>query len=164
LLPPSIVAPVMVPSVATSQLEVAIAKVSSFVLMVALPWKSRAVVESVVPLMVPPTANVPLMSVVVALMSRVVVVTSTSVSASISNWPSAEELKALLADLKLDARALMRTFEAPYKDNNLDDESLSEDDLIQAMIDHPILIERPIVKTDKGVAIGRPPENILAIL
>ncbi len=78
--------------------------------------------------------------------------------------PSAEELKALLADLKLDARALMRTFEAPYKDNNLDDESLSEDDLIQAMIDHPILIERPIVKTDKGVAIGRPPENILAIL
>ncbi|HIM95954.1 MAG TPA: arsenate reductase (glutaredoxin), partial [Gammaproteobacteria bacterium] len=52
----------------------------------------------------------------------------------------------------------------PYKENNLDDESLSEDQLIQAMIDNPILIERPIVKTDKGIAIGRPPENILAIL
>jgi arsenate reductase len=64
----------------------------------------------------------------------------------------------------MDPRSLMRTFEAPYKENNLDDESLSEDQLIQAMVDNPILIERPIVKTDKGIAIGRPPENVLAIL
>jgi len=78
--------------------------------------------------------------------------------------PSTNELKALLKDLNLDARSLMRTFEAPYKDNNLDDESLSEEVLIQAMIDNPILIERPIVRTDKGVVIGRPPENILAII
>lgn len=78
--------------------------------------------------------------------------------------PNMDELKALLSDLNLDARSLMRTFEAPYKDNNLDDESLSEDALIQAMIDNPILIERPIVRTDKGVVIGRPPENILAII
>ncbi len=78
--------------------------------------------------------------------------------------PSVAELKGLLDELKMEPRALMRTFEAPYKENNLDDESLSEDDLIQAMVDHPILIERPIVKTDKGIAIGRPPENILAIL
>ncbi len=78
--------------------------------------------------------------------------------------PTADELKALLSELNMDARSLMRTFEAPYKDNNLDNESLSEDALIQAMIDNPILIERPIVKTDKGVVIGRPPENILAIL
>ena len=78
--------------------------------------------------------------------------------------PSVDELKALLKDLNLDARSLMRTFEAPYKDNNLADESLSEGQLIQAMIDNPILIERPIVRTDKGVVIGRPPENILAIL
>jgi arsenate reductase len=42
--------------------------------------------------------------------------------------------------------------------------SLSEDDLIQAMVDNPILIERPIVKTDKGTVIGRPPENVLAII
>ena len=78
--------------------------------------------------------------------------------------PSFDELKALLKDLDLDARSLMRKHESPYKDNQLDDESLSEDALIQAMIDHPILIERPIVKTAKGVAIGRPPENILAII
>ena len=78
--------------------------------------------------------------------------------------PRFNELKALINELKTDARGLMRTFEAPYKENNLDDKSLSEDDLIQAMIDHPILIERPIVRTDKGVAIGRPPESILAII
>ncbi|MDB3971871.1 MAG: arsenate reductase (glutaredoxin) [Gammaproteobacteria bacterium] len=78
--------------------------------------------------------------------------------------PSFDELKALIIELKTDARGLMRTFEAAYKENNLDDELLNEDELIQAMIDHPILIERPIVRTDKGVAIGRPPENILAII
>jgi arsenate reductase (glutaredoxin) len=78
--------------------------------------------------------------------------------------PNADELKALLTDLKLEARSLMRTFEAPYKDNNLEDESLSEDELIQAMIANPILIERPIVRTTKGVAIGRPPENVLPII
>jgi arsenate reductase len=78
--------------------------------------------------------------------------------------PNMEELKLLLTNLKLDARALMRTFEAPYKDNNLDDKSLTENELIQAMIDYPILIERPIVKTNKGVVIGRPPENILTII
>lgn len=78
--------------------------------------------------------------------------------------PSFDELKALLTDLGLEPRALMRTFEAPYKDNHLDDESLSEDTLIQAMIEYPILIERPIVRTENGVAIGRPPENILTII
>lgn len=82
----------------------------------------------------------------------------------LEDTPSAQELKALLRELKMLPRALMRTHEAPYKDNNLDDESLSEDDLIQAMIDNPILIERPIVKTDKGIVIGRPPENVLNIL
>jgi arsenate reductase len=82
----------------------------------------------------------------------------------LEDTPSVAELKALLDELGMDPRNLMRTFEAPYKENNLDDESLSEDHLIQAMVDNPILIERPIVKTDKGIAIGRPPENILAIL
>ncbi len=47
---------------------------------------------------------------------------------------------------------------------NLSDPSLSEQALIQAMIATPILIERPIVKTDKGVVIGRPPESVLTIL
>ena len=78
--------------------------------------------------------------------------------------PTTQQLKALLAELKMTPRALMRTFEAPYKANNLADERLTEDALIQAMVDNPILIQRPIVKTDKGIAIGRPPENILAII
>jgi len=82
----------------------------------------------------------------------------------LENTPSVDELKDLLNQLNMDARSLMRTFEAPYKENNLDDESLSEDDLIQAMIDNPILIERPIVKTDKGIVIARPPENVLSII
>jgi arsenate reductase len=82
----------------------------------------------------------------------------------LENTPSMDELKDLLNQLNMDARSLMRTFEAPYKENNLDDESLSEDDLIQAMIDNPILIERPIVKTDKGIVIARPPENVLGII
>ena len=82
----------------------------------------------------------------------------------LEDTPSVAELKGLLDELKMDPRSLTRTFEAPYKENNLDDESLSEDQLIQAMVDNPILIERPIVKTDKGIAIGRPPENVLAIL
>ena len=82
----------------------------------------------------------------------------------LENTPSVDELKDLLNQLNMDARSLMRTFEVPYKENNLDDESLSEDDLIQAMIDNPILIERPIVKTDKGIVIARPPENVLGII
>ena len=82
----------------------------------------------------------------------------------LDDTPSVEELKLLLEQLKLDARSFMRTHEAPYVDNNLADETLSEADLIQAMVDHPILIERPIVKTDKGTIIGRPPENVLAVI
>lgn len=82
----------------------------------------------------------------------------------LEDTPTAEELKTLLSELGMDARSLIRTFEAPYKDNNLGDESLSEEDLIQAMINNPILIERPIVKTDKGIVIGRPPENVLTII
>jgi arsenate reductase len=78
--------------------------------------------------------------------------------------PNNDELKALIKALNIDARGLMRRCEAIYKEHNLDDKTLSEADLIQAMIDNPILIERPIVKTDKGVVIGRPPENVLRII
>jgi arsenate reductase len=46
----------------------------------------------------------------------------------------------------------------------LSNKTLSEDELIKAMLEFPILIERPIVRTEKGVAIGRPPENIQSIL
>jgi len=78
--------------------------------------------------------------------------------------PSESELRSLLSDLGINARDLIRKGEQAYKDLNLVDKSKSDDDLIAAMIKFPILIERPIVKTSKGTAIGRPPENVLSIL
>lgn len=78
--------------------------------------------------------------------------------------PSKKQLSDILDLLHLEPRELMRTFEAPYKEHNLDNESLSRDELIQAMIDNPILIERPIVINGNKATIGRPPEKILEIL
>lgn len=78
--------------------------------------------------------------------------------------PSAGELKALLAGLGLSARQLMRRGESVYKELGLDRPELGEDELVRAMVEHPILIERPIVVANGKVALGRPPENILGIL
>ncbi len=78
--------------------------------------------------------------------------------------PSKEELKYILNQLGLEPRQLMRKHEKEYRENKLADESLSRDDLIEAMITFPKIIERPIVVKDGKVAVGRPPENVLAIL
>ena len=78
--------------------------------------------------------------------------------------PSATELGAILKQLGLGARALMRTKEPEYKTLKLDDPKLSEKQLIAAMAAHPILIERPIVLSGGKAALGRPPENVLKIL
>jgi arsenate reductase len=78
--------------------------------------------------------------------------------------PSREEIASLLFDLGICARELMRSGEVAFKDQNLANPALTEEHLIEAMIATPILIERPIVKTNKGVVIGRPPENVLTIL
>lgn len=78
--------------------------------------------------------------------------------------PSADELEKILIGLGMEPRELMRKGQDEYKTLGLDDESLSRDALIDAMIKNPILIERPIVITDKGVAIGRPLENVKKIL
>lgn len=78
--------------------------------------------------------------------------------------PSFRELSDLLDQLGLEPRELMRTHEKPYKENRLDDAQLSRDELITAMIEHPILIERPIVIHDGKAVIGRPPEKVLDIL
>ncbi|WP_455198463.1 arsenate reductase (glutaredoxin) [Kaarinaea lacus] len=78
--------------------------------------------------------------------------------------PDAKTLDELLTRLGMEPRDLMRKNEAEYKENHLDDQSLSRDQLIQAMVDHPKLIERPIVVANNKVAIGRPPENVLDIL
>jgi len=78
--------------------------------------------------------------------------------------PDAQTLNDILSALNMEPRQLMRKHEAEYKDNNLDNPDLTKEQLIQAMIDYPKLIERPIVVNNGKVAIGRPPVNILDIL
>lgn len=78
--------------------------------------------------------------------------------------PDAHQLKKILQLLGLSPRDLMRTKEVEYKENNLDSKTLSDDQLIAALIKNPVLIERPIVLANGKAAIGRPPENVLEIL
>ncbi|MCH7501444.1 MAG: arsenate reductase (glutaredoxin) [Nitrospinae bacterium] len=78
--------------------------------------------------------------------------------------PTAETLNEILAQLGLAPRDLMRKKEAIYAECGLDNPSLSDDDLIDFMIQHPILIERPIVVANGKAALGRPPEQVLDIL
>lgn len=78
--------------------------------------------------------------------------------------PDAAELKILLSQLGITARQLLRTGEAIYRELRLDDPSLDEEALIAAMVDHPGLIERPIVVTGDKAVIARPPELVLSIL
>ncbi|MCW8975803.1 MAG: arsenate reductase (glutaredoxin), partial [Sedimenticola sp.] len=78
--------------------------------------------------------------------------------------PSRDELIGLLDGLGLEPRQLMRQGEAEYQQAGLDNPELTRDQLIQAMLDYPRLIERPIVVKDGKVIIGRPPERVLDIL
>ncbi len=78
--------------------------------------------------------------------------------------PSVQELDDILQKLGMEPRELMRKKEAEYKANNLDDAALDRQALIQAMVNNPILIERPIVIAGGKAAVGRPPEAVLAIL
>jgi arsenate reductase len=78
--------------------------------------------------------------------------------------PSAQQLDDILQQLDMEPRELMRKKEAEYKANGLDDTSLDRQALITAMINNPILIERPIVIANGKAALGRPPEAVLTIL
>ena len=78
--------------------------------------------------------------------------------------PDQKTLKALLKKLGLSARQLMRRNEQAYKEAGLDNPGLSEADLIEAMVEQPVLIERPIVINGNKAALGRPPEDVLKIL
>ncbi len=78
--------------------------------------------------------------------------------------PSKTRLKEILELLGMEPRDLMRRKEAAYKDAGLDDPSLTKDALLAAMVESPILIERPIVLANGKAALGRPPEDVLAIL
>ena len=78
--------------------------------------------------------------------------------------PDAGELRSILQKLGLTARELMRKGEAEYREQGLADESLTEDELIAAMVANPRLIERPIVLANGRAAIGRPLESVIEIL
>ena len=78
--------------------------------------------------------------------------------------PTVEKIKEILRKLGYAPRDLMRKKENAYTEHNLGDPSLSDDDLIEFMVKHPILIERPIVLANEKAAIGRPPEQVLEIL
>jgi arsenate reductase len=75
-----------------------------------------------------------------------------------------QQLKRLLKQLGMAPRELLRKKEAEYRALGLDDSELSPDMLIKAMVEHPILIERPIVVADKKAVLGRPPEVVLNIV
>ena len=78
--------------------------------------------------------------------------------------PSAVVLDGLLRAMGMQPRDLMRKKEPPYKALNLDDPGMTRGDLVMAMVENPVLIERPIVVNGDKVALGRPPEAVLKIL
>lgn len=78
--------------------------------------------------------------------------------------PSRARLVELIAAMKIPVRDLLRRKGTPYDELGLDDPKWSDDELIDFMIEHPILINRPIVVTDKGVRLCRPSEEVLDLL
>ena len=78
--------------------------------------------------------------------------------------PSREKLKELIAAMGGPVRALLREKGTPYKQLGLDDMKWSDDELLDFMIAHPILINRPVVVTAKGVRLCRPSESVLDLL
>ena len=77
--------------------------------------------------------------------------------------PTKAELDAVIAMLGNSPKELVRKGDAAYREAGLTGES-SDDDILAAMLEHPILIERPIVINGDRAAVGRPPESILSIL
>ncbi len=82
----------------------------------------------------------------------------------LKNPPTIKKLKEILSLLKISPRELMRKKETEYKELMLSNSNLSDKDLIESMVKHPILIERPIVLANGKAALGRPPENVLNII
>ena len=78
--------------------------------------------------------------------------------------PDSSELRDIIEMLGVSPREIMRTKEKVYKELGLDDPDLNNNMLIEAMVDHPVLIERPIVIANGKAAIGRPPQKVLEIL
>ena len=82
----------------------------------------------------------------------------------LKNPPSRQELISLIGRMGIPVRDLLRRKGTPYEELKLDDPTLTDDQLIDAMMAHPILINRPIVVTPRGVKLCRPSEAVLDIL
>jgi arsenate reductase len=78
--------------------------------------------------------------------------------------PSAKEIKAVLAKLKIGARDLLRKKEPDYRKLGLDDEKTSDAAAIRAMTDNPVLIERPVVLAGRRAVLARPPERVFEVI
>ncbi|MEQ9327533.1 MAG: arsenate reductase (glutaredoxin) [Rhodospirillales bacterium] len=76
--------------------------------------------------------------------------------------PSAADLKAILGKLGMSASQILRRKET--RDAGIDPASLSEDDLLAAIVANPVIMERPIVVSGDRAVLGRPPENVLALI
>jgi len=82
----------------------------------------------------------------------------------LKNPPSAGDLDAVLRMLGMEPRELMRSKEKEYRELGLKDKSLSRDQLIAAMVEHPRLIERPVAISGDRAVLGRPTERVLELL
>lgn len=78
--------------------------------------------------------------------------------------PSRDQLKELIAAMGVPVRALLREKGTPYKKLGLDDPKWTDDQLLDFMVAHPILINRPIVVTPKGTRLCRPSEAVIDLL
>ena len=78
--------------------------------------------------------------------------------------PSRERLVQILSDMNMSPRTLLREKGTPYQELDLGNPKWTDDELIDFMMAHPILINRPIVVTAKGTALCRPSENVLELL
>ncbi|MBU6429079.1 MAG: arsenate reductase (glutaredoxin) [Cyanobacteria bacterium REEB65] len=78
--------------------------------------------------------------------------------------PAAAELDAVLRKLGMEPAELMRKGEDVYSELHLADKALSRSEAIAVMVEHPILIERPIVVSGDRALVGRPPERVLELL
>lgn len=78
--------------------------------------------------------------------------------------PGRQTLVALIAAMDIPVRDLLRRKGTPYDELGLDDAKWSDDELIDFMVEHPILMNRPVVETDQGTALCRPSETVLDLL
>ena len=78
--------------------------------------------------------------------------------------PTRDTLRELAARMEVPIRALLRTHEALYAEHDLGNPKWSDDELLDEIDCHPVLLVRPIVVTERGAALCRPPDKVLALL